>query len=221
MFTEEVQLGIAVAGFVIALFGWFWLVVRAFRVGRWWGIATLIPFTSIVFVLVHFRRAAAPVALSLIGTAITAAPSLMNLGGITVDLGPRNKIVDGERHLTITGWDQTDYGVLAQFPDTVVLQMANANVTDATLEQLRSMKQLRELDLNDSQVTDAGVAVLAGFPELRVLKLARTKVTADGVTEKLPAFPKLIELDLRGLSVPTKKLREWKNADPMNRKYAN
>ena len=28
-----------------------------------------------------------------------------------IDLGPREKMVDGERHITLTGWDRKDYWV--------------------------------------------------------------------------------------------------------------
>ena len=76
---------------------------------------------------------------------------------VRVDLGPRDKNVDGERHVTLTGWDRGDYSVLRLMPDVSVLQMANADVTDDVLEGLRGMKNLHELDLNGTQVTDAGL----------------------------------------------------------------
>src|SRR5437899_2914318 len=72
-----------------------------------------------------------------------------------IERGPRDKLVDGERHLTLTGWDRTDYAdFLGRKPDAVVLQMANADVTDDTLALLADMTRLRRLDVSHSQVTD-------------------------------------------------------------------
>jgi len=48
----------------------------------------------------------------------------------------RERLVDGQAHLTLTGWDRDDYSVLQARPQTVVLQMANADVTDEKAPQL-------------------------------------------------------------------------------------
>ena len=50
--------------------------------------------------------------------------------------------------------------------DVVVLQMANPDVTDQTLEHLRGSTALKDLDLNNTQVTDAGLKVLKDLPAL-------------------------------------------------------
>jgi hypothetical protein len=219
---EKTAFLVLAAGLVVFAIGFFWLVVRAFGTGFGWGLASLIPGLNLVYAFTHFRRAWAPLLVMLLGGAAVAAPILYaRFVAPTIDLGERDKIVDGERHLTLTGWDKTDYGAIRQRPDTVVLFMANADVTDATLEQLKDLKQLRELDLNDTQVTDEGLKVLAELPALEVVKLARTKATPDGIRKHLLTHPKLKDLDVRGLNVPTGPLREWKNADPQNRKYAN
>ena len=97
-----------------------------------------------------------------------------------IDLGPREKIVDGQRHITLTGWDRKDYGFLGSKRDVVVLQMANPDVTDQTLEHLKGMNRLKELDLNNTQVTDAGLKVLSDLPALATLRLKNTKVTDQG-----------------------------------------
>ena len=77
------------------------------------------------------------------------------------------KIVDGQRHLTLTGWDRKDYSILKLKPDVVVLQMANPDVTDESLESLQEMKALQELDLSGTQVTDAGSRSSRTFPPCR------------------------------------------------------
>jgi hypothetical protein len=220
-FDEKTAFIILAAGLAVAAVGFAWLVVRAFGTGFGWGLVSLVPGLNLVYALTHLRRAWAPLLVLLIGLAVAAAPIVVNRYFATIDLGEREKVVDGERHLTLTGWDKTDYGLVRQKPDTVVLFMANPDVTDATLEHLRDLKQLRELDLNDTRVTDEGLKVLAGLSALEVLKVARTKATPEGVQQHLLAHPRLKELDVRGLNVPTKVLREWRNADPQNRKYAN
>ena len=97
---------------------------------------------------------------------VTAIPALY-IKFVPLDLGPREKLVNGEQHLTLTGWDRKDYSILRHKPDTVVLQMANPDVTDQTLEPLKEMKALQELDLNGTQVTDAGLVVLKDLPRWR------------------------------------------------------
>ena len=46
-------------------------------------------------------------------------------------------MVDGQQHLTLTGSDRKDYSVLKLKQDVAVLQMANPDVTDQSLESLR------------------------------------------------------------------------------------
>lgn len=129
-------------------------------------------------------------------------------------LGALNNIVSGERHLTLTGWDQQDYSVIATFPDTIVLQMANADVTDETLQFIKEMKQLRELDLNNSQVTDAGLGIISQLPNLRDLRLARTKITDEGFRQHLLELKNLMSLELTGTNIASKTVREWKAGKP-------
>ena len=62
-----------------------------------------------------------------------------------------------------------------------VLQMANPDVTDQSLESLREMKALRELDLNGSQVTDAGLEILKELPALASLRLAQDEDHGQGL----------------------------------------
>ncbi len=119
-------------------------------------------------------------------------------------------------------WDRPDYSILQIRTDTAVLEIANANVTDATLELLLPFKKLKELTLNDSAVTDAGLSTLRQLPALQRLRLARTKITSEGLTEFLATPPEgLIEIDVSGNSIPTSILRKWKNQDSEHRRYVN
>jgi hypothetical protein len=202
-------------GLLIVTICWFWLLIRAFRVRVWWGLGTLLfPPLALVF-LMRRREARAPVLGMLLGAAIIAVPYGINFyQQWFVDLGPRERIVDGELHVTLTGWDRSDYSVLRARPNIVVLQMANPDVTDQTLEYLRGMTLLRELDLNDTQVTDEGLHILRELPRLESLRLRGTPITEDGFRQFLMPKESLKELDLRQTGVTSKTVREWRAAQP-------
>ena len=156
----------------------------------------------------------------LLGVAVAAAPFVINrFYHFSVDLGPLETNVNGELHITLTGWQpkDMDYLVLKQRPETVVLQMANPDVTDATLDYLTGMTQLRELDLNDTKVTDAGLATLAKIGTLTIVRLKSTAITEDGFREHLMPLAGLRELDLRGTKVTSATVREWRAAQPDRR----
>jgi hypothetical protein len=199
-------------GAAIAIIGCVGLIVVAFRQRIWWGIGVVVfPPLSIVFCARHLKRCVIPLALLIVGGATAAFPALVTRL-VPVDLGPLDRIVDQERHLTLTGWDRNDYSVLAAKPDTVVLQMANPDVTDQTLEYLRGMTRLRELDLNDTQVSDNGIEALKGLATLETLRLRRTKISGKGFVEVLSPMPALKQLDLRETDVDPELVKEWRDA---------
>lgn len=145
-----------------------------------------------------------------------------------VGLGERERWIDGDRAVTLTGWDRGNYDVLRDKPDTVILEMGNPDVTDATLRVLDHLPRLRELTLNDSSVTDDGLATLARLPALETLRLARTRITPEGLRRFLDAPPAhLRQIDVSGNGIPTGILRQWKNAslppqgDGTERRYVN
>lgn len=129
-----------------------------------------------------------------------------------IDLGKHEARVNGERHVTLTGWDQKDYSILARMPDVVVLQMANPDVTDQTLGYLREWKSLRELDVAGSQVTDEGIKSISGIPSLEKLILSRTRVTDEGLKPLLEQLTKLRQIDVRETGVTAAVLRPWLKA---------
>jgi hypothetical protein len=213
---EEYAFLVLIAGLGIAAVAYLWLLVAAFRVSKGWGFgALLLPPLAIVFLLTHLRKSAGPIVLFLAAGVLLAAPYAVNYYNAKyVGFGPREKTVDGELHLTLTGWDESDYSGLENKPQAVVLQMANPDVTDRTLEHLRGMDQLRELDLNDTKVTDEGLAVLDALPRLEVVRLARTKISDAGFRKHLAGKESLLKLDLTGTAVKGKTKRDWKKARP-------
>ena len=135
-----------------------------------------------------------------------------------IDLGPRVTLVQGEKHITLTGWDETNYAVLMSHPETIVLQMANEDVTDETLDYLSGMANLRELDLNHTQVTDRGMTQLAKLNSLEILRLRATGVTDEGV-KQLERLPLLNRLDLRETAISHEAVARWKEGGEKPRAF--
>ncbi|MGE0606352.1 MAG: hypothetical protein AB7O62_04430 [Pirellulales bacterium] len=163
-----------------------------------------------VFGKVPWGRLRWPLGLMAAALALMVGPIIIGWL-MPLDLGPYQKTVDGEIHLTLTGWDRQDYGpVLSQRRQAAVLQMANPDVTDETLQLLAGMPNLREVDLNGTKVTDAGLAALAVLPKLEDLRLSRTAITDDGFRQHLLEKESLMKLDLRETEVASKTVRAWK-----------
>jgi hypothetical protein len=203
------------AGAALLLVGLIMLVVAAFRCHPAWGVSTLLVVPAPLFVLRHFRKALVPLLVLLLGVAVAATPVAVNrFYRPDVDLGPRESRVGGELHITLTGWEpgDRDYSVLRARPDTVVLQMANPDVTDRTLENLRGLKKLRSLDLSNTQVTDDGLPVLKELPSLEVLFLNGTRVTDAGLRAGVFPIASLRELSVRNTAVTKKARDEWRAA---------
>jgi len=212
--SEQEFFYILVAGAVIVLAGYFWLIARGFRTRIWWGLGLLLFFPlALLFIPKHFRRSLGPFLVMVLGGAVLAMHYAVNYFlRHHVDLGPYADTVHGELHLTLTGWDQSDYSFLREQPEVVVLQMANADVNDETLQHLSGLKRLRELDLNRTKVSDLGLVVLQELPELRTLRLRDTQVTDAGFREHLMSKDSLMELELRGTQVKPATMREWRRA---------
>jgi len=209
---EQYAFYVLAAGALVGLVAFLWLVIRAFRESVGWGFAVLlVPPLGLLFVCFHFRKALAPVCMSLLAGALFGAPYAASYyERHYVPLQPYEQNVDGELRITLTGLTDFDYAKLKQKPETVVLQMANADVDDQTLENLKGMEQLRELDLNGTKITDGGLAVIAVLPSLKTLRIARTKVSDEGFRTHLLAKETLVHLDLTSTEVKGKTKREWK-----------
>lgn len=218
---ETYAAGVLFVGIGLILAAVIWLIVRAFRVRLAWGAGCLLfPPALVPFSIIHRQKVKTPLIVLAVGALLAGGAIAVNrLIVNTVSLGPREKIVDGELHITLTGWDQQDYSVLRQKPETVVLQMANPDVTDETLEHLAGLSRLKELDLNDTKITDAGLETLAKFPALQILRLRGTAVTEEGFLKSLRDKASLLELDARDTQIASKTLRAWKAEKKDFRKF--
>lgn len=160
------------------------------------------------------RRLLGPAALLAAGLVIGAIPfAAQRLYFSIVGLAERERVVDGRQALVLTGWDRSDYSILARKPGVEILEMGNADVTDETLDLLAGLPKLRELTLNDTRITDDGLGKLRAHKQLESLRIARTAVTPEGVAAFLADAPPLFrEIDVTGNDIPTSILRKWKNA---------
>lgn len=218
---EQYAYWVLLAGLVISIAGLFWLVARAFRVSLGWGMGCLVfPPAALPFAARHPSKAKWPLAMLVLGLVMAGGTIAINRLVVNrLSLGPREKVVDGELHITLTGWDRSDYSPLEQKKETVVLQMGNPDVVDETLDHLSGMTRLRELDLNDSKITDKGLQKIAGLPALRILRVRGTAVTDEGFVEYLLTKETMREIDARETAISSKTLREWKSANKEERRF--
>jgi hypothetical protein len=224
--SEVVGVGLLFGGLFLLVIGLLWLVVQAWRSSGVVPAALLLlttPLGPLIYGLIHFQKSLKPLVLVLSGLLIGAAPFAYSHGlELLLGLGERERIVAGERHLVLTGWDRPDYSILTSRTDVVVLEIGNPNVDDQTLKLLLPLTKLRELTLNDSVISDEGLKLLRQLPALESLRVARTKITKEGVGDFLADPPaKLKELDVSGNSIPASALRKWKNQEPEIRRYVN
>jgi len=181
------------------------------------GIVALAALWFLLRLFLARRGLVWPLMLAGFGVALVATPIIYTRVVTTIDLGERERVVDGELHITLTGWDRTSYEFLANKPDIVVLQMANPDVTDETLKRLAGQRRLKTLDLNGTQVTDQGLAVLAELSSLQTLRLRGTKITDAGLKTLFDALPELKQLDLQQTAVSQEPVDAWQAAKPGRR----
>jgi hypothetical protein len=203
------------AGAALVLVGFGMLVVAAFRYHLAWGLGTLLVVPAAFFVVSHLRKAIGSVLVMLLGVAVAVAPLIINRFQLipTVEK-PIEKTVEGEPTLTVTGLKDFDYAKLKDKSDLEVLQMANEDVTDQTLDYLKGLKKLYNLDLSNTQITDGGLRVLQELPRLEILHLNGTKITDEGVRQHIFPIATLRQLSLERTKVTKKTRDEWHDAKP-------
>ena len=75
------------------------------------------------------------------------------------------------------------------------LHLGNSQITDAGLQHIQGLTRLELLDLTNTQATDAGLAHLEGLTTVEVLGLGNTQITDAGLPH-LAGLAQLKELDL-------------------------
>ena len=77
-----------------------------------------------------------------------------------------------------------------EFQNQETLDLNSTKVTDAGLEHLKGLTNLKHLGLNHTQIGDTGLGHLKGMTKLDTLILSNTKVTAQGIADLKKALPK-------------------------------
>jgi len=215
---------ILAAAALTAALGWGWFLIASFRQGWLWGLGGLLfPPVAFWYVRHRWKVFRGPFALVVLA-------GLLALGALGVGyydrrnlFRERDRVVDGERHLTLTGWGKSDYSALRHCKDVGQLYMANEDVTDETLAYLEGMDKLRVLDLDNTKITDDGLAIIAKLPALYKLRLRHTGITDEGFRKHLMGLPNLTEVTVPPFTtgpagVKSKTMREWKQINK-DRKY--
>jgi hypothetical protein len=97
------------------------------------------------------------------------------------------------------------------FQSVDIVLASNSRVTDAALERLSGLNQLRRLYLCYTKVTDAGLEHLKCFRQLNDLYLGGTTTITDAGLEHLKGLSQLHELDLYGTPVTDAGLEHLKD----------
>ncbi|HVJ68844.1 MAG TPA: hypothetical protein VM510_12720, partial [Caulifigura sp.] len=95
-----------------------------------------------------------------------------------------------------------DLDHLATLADLKILNLSGSRITDAGLAKLASLKRLKFLYLFKTDITDAGLAHLKELPRLEVLCLDQTLITDEGV-KSLEALPRLEKLHVHSRAALT------------------
>lgn len=98
-------------------------------------------------------------------------------------------------------------------PQLAWLYLNKTKVTDAGMEHLAGLKQLRRLHLANTAITSAGVKHLEGLENLETLNIYGTKVT-DDVLDSLTKLPKLKKVFLYDTGVSSRTAFRFLNKNP-------
>ena len=117
--------------------------------------------------------------------------------------------------ITLTGALPSEFEKLKGAKSVRIIQADRTAFTDDDWVILEGMKELEFISLNDTPVTDITLKRLVELPKLEKLYIARTKITADSVRVLVLERPgsTIQQLDVTGLGIPGKAIRDWKNAD--------
>lgn len=111
-------------------------------------------------------------------------------------------VLDGLEFLVLSGTKITDAGLehLDGLGNLKSLYLRDTQVTDRGLEQLSRLPRLEKLILSNTRVSDAGLTHLADLKDLWLLYLDNARITDRGV-QQLTGLAKLSYLGLSGTAV--------------------
>jgi len=105
-------------------------------------------------------------------------------------------------HLDVAGAEITDRSIddITTLTNLEILDLGARSITDEALSRFHSLPHLKYLRLDNTGVTDAGLPSLGGLTQLQSLFLSYTKVTDDNLAY-LVGLNQLRELHLKGSHV--------------------
>ncbi len=98
------------------------------------------------------------------------------------------------------------------FADVVAVLLTGMGVTDASLNNIKKLPQLRQLDLYNTNITDSGMEYLADI-NLKCLNLSGTKITDEGL-KNLKGMPNLTMLLLYKTNITKAGVNDLQKALP-------
>ena len=101
-----------------------------------------------------------------------------------------------------------------------LLLLDSTQVSDAGLEKLKGLKQLEILSLNETKITDAGLEHVKGLKQLKQLSVYGTKITDAGL-EHLKGLKQLHTLSLGGTKITDAGLEHLKGLDQLYALWLN
>jgi hypothetical protein len=122
--------------------------------------------------------------------------------GAVLDFGVGDRLID----VDLDGKPVTDADLdnLAPLTDLKILNLSGSRITDEGLAKLEPLKRLKFLYLFKTDITDAGLAHLKELPRLEVLCLDQTLITDAGI-KSLEALPRLEKLHVHSRAPLTDK----------------
>ena len=119
---------------------------------------------------------------------------IVNVEGQTLEVKKLSDIPSGSfeiERIDLTDQDVTDADLenLASVPELKALTLQGTKITDEGLTHLLALKELKDLNLTNTNVSDTGLKLLEGLESLEKLHLHNTAVTNDGLKAFHEAVP--------------------------------
>ncbi len=119
--------------------------------------------------------------------------------------GPNTDVVAAD--LSFCHIRDEEVALLRQFPSLRSISLAGTFSTDAGLRPLAGLRELREIDLNQTAVSNAAAFWLGNTPLLERANFSNTAMAGPALAMLLRA-PKLKHLDLAGTNLPSTDLEQ-------------
>ena len=119
---------------------------------------------------------------------------IVHVEGQTLEVKKLTDLPSGSfeiERIDLTEKDVTDADLenLSAVPELKALTLHGTKITDEGINHLLALTSLKELDLTNTNITDAGLKLLAGIESLEKLHLHNTAVTNEGLKEFRSALP--------------------------------